>query len=161
VARRITGLLAASTFPAVLLLATACTSGGGSPSSTSTASSAAPGAASPASAASASAPAPGSAALSPSQVMPLFLECLAEHNVPIWDKAQGNVSVASIGKTEGWYENGRVVANSALYSDADALEGFYPISSDFKPEQTIATWVDNAAGNGTWPKVCTPLPSAS
>jgi hypothetical protein len=93
--------------------------------------------------------------------MPLLLECLAEHNVPIWDKAQGNVSVASLGKTEGWYENGHVVANNALYSDADALEGFYPISSDFKPEQTIATWVDNAASGGTWPKVCAPLPSAS
>ena len=165
-ARRFTGLLAASTFPAVLLLATACTSGGGSPSSTSTASSAAPSGGPSTSAASPSTASPstgasGSAALSPSQVMPLFLECLAEHNVPIWDKAQGNVSVASIGKTEGWYENGRVVANSALYSAADALEGFYPISSDFKPEQTIATWVDNAAGNGTWPKVCAPLPPAS
>ncbi len=51
--------------------------------------------------------------------------------------------------------------HGALYSDADALEGFYPVSSDFKPEQTIATWVDNAAGNGPWPKVCAPLPPAS
>jgi hypothetical protein len=154
-ARRFTGLLAASMFPAVLL-ATACTSGGGSPSSASTASSAPPSATAPG-----SPTAPGGTALSPSRVMPLFLECLAEHNVPIWDKAQGNVSVASLGKAEGWYENGRVVANNALYSDADALEGFYPVSSDFKPEQTIATWVDNAAGNGTWPKVCAPLPPAS
>jgi hypothetical protein len=90
--------------------------------------------------------------------MPLLLECLTEHNVPIWDKAQGDVNVASVGKNQGWYENGRVVANSALYSNADALEGFYPIGSGFKPEQTIATWVDNAVGNRTWPKVCKPLP---
>jgi hypothetical protein len=90
--------------------------------------------------------------------MPLFLQCLTEHNIPIWDKAEGNVSVASVGKNQGWYENGRVVANSAFYSNADALEGFYPISPDFKPEQTIADWVDNAVSNRTWPKVCTPLP---
>lgn len=161
-ARRFTGLLAASMFPAVMLLATACTSGGGGSPSTSTASSAGPSAPASSSAASPTATGTGAAAaLTPQQVMPLFLECLAEHNVPIWDKAQGNVSVATVGKTEGWYENGHVVANSALYSDADALEGFYPIGSDFKPEQTIATWVDNAASDGTWPKVCAPLPSAS
>jgi hypothetical protein len=96
--------------------------------------------------------------LTAQQVMPLLLECLTEHNVPIWDKAEGDVNVASVGKNQGWYENGRVVANSALYSNADALEGFYPIGSDFKPEQTIATWVDNAVGNRTWPTVCKPLP---
>jgi hypothetical protein len=150
VARRFTGLLAASLFPAVMLLATGCASSGGSPSSTSTT-------ASPASSATASV----SATLGPQQVLPLFLQCLAEHNVPISDKAQGDVNVASVGKNQGWYENGRVVANNALYSNADALEGFYPISTDFKPEQTIATWVDNAASKGTWPKVCAPLPSSS
>jgi hypothetical protein len=140
-------------FPAVMLLATGCTSSGGSPSGTSTT-------ASPASSAP-SATASVSATLSPQQVIPLFLQCLAEHNVPIWDKAQGDVNVASVGKNQGWYENGRVVANNALYSNADALEGFYPISPDFKPEQTIATWVDNAASDGAWPKVCAPLPSKS
>lgn len=152
-ARRFTGLLAASMFPAVMLLATACGGNGGSPNGTSTTSS-------PASAAP-SATASVSATLSPQQVMPLFLQCLAEHNVTIWDKAQGNTNLVSLGKKEGWYENGRVVANNALYSYADVLEGFYPISSDFKPEQTIATWVDNATNSGTWPKVCAPLPSAS
>lgn len=146
-ARRFTGLLAASTFPAVMLLATACTSGGGSPSST------------PATSTSASAS--QAAALTQQQVMPLFLQCLTEHNITIWDKAQGNTNLASIGKAEGWYKNGRVLANQALYTDVDALEGFYPISPDFKPEQTIADWVDNAVSNGTWPKVCAPLPSGS
>ena len=150
-ARRFTGLLAASAFPAVMLLATACGGNGGSPSGPSTTSS-------PASSAP-SATAPASATLSAQQVIPLFLQCLAEHNVPIWDKAEGNMSVASVGKNQGWYENGRVVANSALYNNADALEGLYPISPDFKPEQTIATWVDDAASDGAWPKVCAPLPS--
>ena len=146
-ARRFTGLLAASMVSAVMLLAAACTSGGGSPTSTSTTSSSAP-----------SATVSEAMTLTAQQVMPLLLECLTEHNVPIWDKAEGDVNVASVGEKQGWYENGRVVANSALYSNADALEGFYPIGSDFKPEQTIATWVDNAVGNRTWPKVCKPLP---
>ena len=146
-ARRFTGLLAASTFPAVMLLATACTSGGGSPSST------------PATSTSASAS--QAAALTQQQVTPLFLQCLTEHNITIWDKAQGNTNLASIGKAEGWYKNGRVLANQALYTDVAALEGFYPISPDFKPEQTIADWVDNAVSNGTWPKVCAPLRSGS
>lgn len=149
-ARRFTGLLAVSMVPAVMLLATACGSSSTSTQSTSTTSSTGP-----------SALASQSAALTAQQVIPLFLQCLAEHNVTIWDKAQGNRNLVSLGKKEGWYENGRVVANQALYTDADALEGFYPISPDFKPEQTIATWVDNAASDGTWPKVCTPLPSGS
>lgn len=151
-ARRFSGLLAASMVSAVMLAATACTSSGGSTSSTSTTS--------PASSAP-SATVSAAMTLTAQQVMPLLLECLTEHNVPIWDKVQGDVNVASVGKNQGWYENGRVVANSALYSNADALEGFYPISSDFKPEQTIATWVDNAVSNRTWPKVCKPLPSTS
>ena|ERR1700722_7459385 len=129
-------------FSAVLLLATACTSTGGSSNNAS---------------ASGTTPSQG-ASLSAQQVMPLFLQCLADHDVPIWDKAQGNTSVVSLGKLQGWYENGRVVADNALYTNADALEGFYPISSDFKPQQTITTWVDNAAADGTWPKVCAPLP---
>jgi hypothetical protein len=146
-------LLAASTFPAVLLLATACGGNGGSPNGTSTTSS-------PASSAS-SATASKSAALTAQQIIPLFLQCLVEHNVTIWDKAQGDTNLVSLGKKEGWYVNGRVAANNPLYSYAGVLEGFYPISSSFKPEQTIATWVDNAASDGTWPKVCTPLPAVS
>lgn len=148
--RRFPGLLAASMFTAVMLPATACSSNGGSPSSTSTTSS-------PAQSATAS----QSATLSPQQILPLFFQCLTEHNIPIWDKDQGNTNLASIGEKEGWYVNGRVVANNALYSDAESLEGFYPISPDFKPEQTIATWIDNAASTGTWPKVCGPLPKAT
>jgi hypothetical protein len=152
VARRFTGLLAVSMVPAVMLLATACGSNSSSTQSTSATSS-------PSASASQSATASG-AALTPQQVIPLFLACLVEHNVTIWDKAQGNTNLESLGRTEGWYENGRVVANQALYTDADALEGFYPISPDFKPDQTIGTWVDDAAATGTWPKVCAPLPSA-
>lgn len=142
-ARRFPGLLAASIFSAVTLLATAaCTSSGGTASGTSTT-------ASPAQ----------NAALDPQRLTPLFLECLAKHNVPIWDKAEGNVTVASVGKKLGWYENGHVVANNAFYDHADVIEGFYPISPDFTPKQTIATWVDDAVNNGTWPKVCGSLPS--
>jgi hypothetical protein len=137
-------------FSTVMMLATACGGNGGSPNGASTTPSSAP-----------SATVSEAMTLTAQQVIPLLLECLTEHNVPIWDKAQGDVNVASVGKNQGWYENGRVVANSALYSNADALEGFYPISSDFKPEQTIATWVDNAVSNRTWPKVCKPLPSGS
>jgi hypothetical protein len=155
VARRFTGLLAASMVPAVMLLATACGPNSSSTQSTSTTSAAAP---SPSTSPSATA---SGAALTVQQIMPLFLQCLVEHNVTIWDKARGNTNLESLGKKDGWYENGRVVANQALYTDADALEGFYPVSPDFKPDQTIATWLINAAAGGTWPKVCTPLPSAS
>jgi hypothetical protein len=150
VARRFTSLLAASMFSAVMLLATACSSNGGSASSTHTASS-------PAQSATAS----QSATLSVQQLIPLFLQCLAGHKIPIWDKAQGDMSVASLGQKEGWYENGHVVANNALHTYFEDFEGDYPIGTDFKPEQTIASWVDNAASTGTWPQVCGPLPSAS
>ena len=146
-ARRLTGVLAASMFPAVMLLATACSSGGGSSSGTTPASS--------------SPSASQTGTLTQQQVMPLFLQCLTDHNITIWDKAQGNTNLASIGKVQGWYKNGRVLANQALYNDADALEGFFPVSPDFKPEQMIADWVDNAVSNRTWPKVCAPLPSGS
>jgi hypothetical protein len=149
VARRFTGLLAASMLSAVLLLVTACANGG-SPSSTPTTSS-------PAQSATAS----QSATPSVQQLVPLFLQCLAQHNIPIWDKSQGNVSVISLGKKEGWYQDGKVVANNALHTYFEDFEGFYPIGTDFKPEQTIGAWVDNAASTGTWPKVCGPLPAAS
>ncbi len=78
--------------------------------------------------------------------------------VTIWDKAQGDAIPVSVGKAQGRYENGKVIADNAPYSSADGLEGFYPISSDVKPEQMIGTWADDAASNGTWPKVCAPLP---
>jgi hypothetical protein len=149
-------LLAASAFPAVLLLATACSSSGSSPASTSTT----PVATSGATAAQSTA-ASQSAARSPQQIMPLLLQCLTDHNIPIWDKGQGNTSVASIGTKQGWYKNGKVLADSALYSNADGLEGFYPMSSDFKPNQTIGTWVDNVVSTGKWPKVCGPFPPGS
>jgi hypothetical protein len=138
VTRRFTGLLAASMFSAVMVLATACTSNGGSPDNTHTTSQ--------------------SVRLSPRQIEPLFFKCLVEHNVPIWDKSQGDQNLVSLAKTEGWYENGRVLANNDLYTYADVLEGFYPISPDFKPDQTIGTWIDNASTTGTWPKVCGRLP---
>lgn len=141
-ARRLSGLLAASAISAAMLSATACTSTGVASSS-------------------ASAPSTTAAkvrSLSDQQILPLFLQCLAEHKVMIWDKAQGDTDLVSVGKAQGWYVNGQVIASSALYSDAAGLEGFYPISPDFKPDQMIGTWLDNAANKGTWPKVCTPLP---
>jgi hypothetical protein len=129
-------------FSAVMLLAAACTSSGGSSSN---------------------APAPSTttsrnASLSLQQVLPLFLQCLVEHNVPVWDRAEGYMSLATVGEKNGWYENGRVVANNDLYLHADVLEGLYPMSTGFKPEQMISVWLDNAVSNGAWPKLCAPLP---
>lgn len=140
VARRFSGLLAASMLSMVMLLATACTAGGGSSSS-------------------ASPTASHDATLSLQQVTPLFLQCLIDHNVTIWDRAQGDTNLKPLAEKAGWYVNGHVVANQKLWLAVDSLEGFHPISPDFKPDQTIADWVDNAALHGTWPKVCTPLPS--
>jgi hypothetical protein len=133
VARRPTGLLTASLSSAVMLSAAACTSGGGPPTGT---------------------PTP----LSLPQVLPLFLQCLVDHHVTIWDRAQGDTNAASIGEKAGWLVNGRVVANQNLYTRSDAIEGFSPMSPDFEPQQTIATWLDDAVSKGTWPKVCPPLP---
>ena len=101
------------------------------------------------------------AKLTAQQIIPAFLQCLAAHNVPVWDREQGNMSVVSLGKTVGWYVNGRVVANTAIYTYFEDLEGTYPISPDFKPDQMVGTWVDNAMSTGAWPKVCGALPTAN
>ncbi len=153
-ARRFTSLLAVSMVPTVLLLASACGSNGSSTQSTSTTSPATP------DASASQSPTTSGAALTPQRVLPVFLQCLTDHNITIWDKAQGNTNLASVGEKQGWYKNGRVLANETLYTDADALEGFYPISPDFKPQQTIGDWVTSVALTRTWPKVCGPLPSA-
>jgi hypothetical protein len=126
-------------FSVMMLPATACTSGGGTFTI-------------------ASATASHDASLSLQQVTPLFLQCLIEHDVTIWDRAQGDTSLKPLAEKAGWYVNGHVVANQTFWLNLDSLEGFYPISPDFKPDQMIADWIDNAALHGTWPKVCTPLP---
>ena len=95
------------------------------------------------------------------QLYPLFVQCLAQHSIPIWDKSQGNMNVASQGTGEGWYKNGRVVTNDAFYGWLQQYEGTYPMSPSMKPDQTIDEWVTEAATKGTWPKVCGSLPAAS
>lgn len=92
------------------------------------------------------------------QLYPLFVQCLAQHSIPIWDKSQGNMNAASQGAREGWYKNGRVVTNDAFYGWLQQYEGTYPMSPSMKPEQPIHQWVTDAATKGTWPKVCGSLP---
>lgn len=93
------------------------------------------------------------------ELYPLFVRCLASHDVPIWDRAQGKLSVAPPGATEGWYRNGRVSRNEAFVSWLRQNSGTYPLSPAFKPYKTIDQWVAAAAAKGTWPaKVCGPLP---
>jgi hypothetical protein len=151
VARRFTGLLAVSMFSAAMLLVTACSSSSsGTPSNASTTSS------TPSATDSLTA-----MQNRERQLTPLFVQCLAQHNIPIWDKSQGNQNVAALGTKGGWYKNGQVTANTAFDLFFQDIEGTYPISPDFKPEQMVAQWIDGAASTGTWPSVCGPLPSAS
>jgi hypothetical protein len=151
-ARRFTRLIAVSMFSVVTLFTAACSSsGGGTSSSTPTASS-------PASSAT------GSASATPDREWQLtlaFVQCLAQHNIPVWDKSDGNQDVASLGTKGGWYEDGKVVNNVAFGRFFQNIEGTYPIGSDFKPEMTVTQWIDQATSTGTWPKVCGSLPPGS
>lgn len=152
-ARRFTGLIAVSMLSAATLLTAACGSSGSStPSTTSTTSS------SPASGAT------GSPSATPDRQWQLtlaFVQCLAQHNVPIWDKSDGNQNVASLGVKDGWYKNATVINNVAFSRFFQDIEGTYPIGSDFKPQMTVDQWISNAVTGGTWPKVCGSLPSAN
>lgn len=95
------------------------------------------------------------------QLYPVFVGCLAQHNIPVWSKSTGNVSVAAQGTSDGWYANGTVTQNAAFYRWIDSHDGMYPMSPGLKPDQTIIGWVQNAAVHGTWPaSVCGPLPAA-
>lgn len=95
------------------------------------------------------------------QLYPVFVGCLAQHNIPVWTKSTGNVSVSAQGASGGWYANGKVTQNGAFYRWIDSHDGMYPMSPGLKPDQTIIQWVQNAAVHGTWPaNVCGPLPTA-
>jgi hypothetical protein len=151
VARGFTYLLAASMVSAALLLTTACTSSGGSPTSTSAIPSTTPNATESL-----------NAYLNRvRQLSEPFVQCLAQHDIRIWDRSQGYRNLATLGTKGGWYKNGRVLNNDVFDNAFEELEGTYPMSPDFKPDQTIATWINNAASTGTWPKVCGPVPSAA
>lgn len=138
--RRLTRLFAAPATLAAVLLAVACSPGSGTTAST--------------------------PADSPSreptlqQLAPLFMQCLLDRKVTIWDRAEGDINMVLTGTREGWYRNGRVVANQAFYADFDSIEGTTPVSPAFKPEQDIASWLGHAAATGTWPKTCGPFPRA-
>lgn len=89
------------------------------------------------------------------------MQCLLDHKVTTQDRAEGNISLSSTGTKEGWYRNGRVIANQAFYAGFDSLEGIVPVGPGFKPEQDIAAWLDSASATGTWPKACGPFPGGS
>jgi hypothetical protein len=151
-ARRFTGLMAVSMFSVVALLTAACGSiGSSTPGTTSTTSSPASGAT-------------GSPTATPDRQWQLtlaFVQCLAQHNIPIWDKSDGNQNVASLGVRDGWYKNGAVINNIAFSRFFSVVEGSYPVGADFKPQMTVDQWISNATTDGTWPKVCGSLPPAS
>jgi hypothetical protein len=151
VARRFPRLIAVSMFAVVTLLATACASSGGGTPSASTTSSPASGAAG----------SPSATADRQWQLTLAFVQCLAQHNIPIWDKSDGNQNVAALGAKGGWYKNGAVINNVAFSRFFADTEGTYPIGSDFKPQMTVDQWIRDAITDGTWPKVCGALPSAS
>jgi len=94
------------------------------------------------------------------QLYPVFVGCLAQHDIPVWSKSTGNVSVSAQGTQDGWYANGKVTQNGAFYRWIDSHDGMYPMSPELKPDQTIIGWVQNAAVHGTWPaNICGPLPA--
>ena len=97
------------------------------------------------------------------QIRPVFAQCLAQHNIPIWDTASGRMNVARQGTQQGWYRDGHVITGDAFrrwWSDHD---GTYAISSALgKPSKKLDEWVTEAATNGTWPtKACGPMPAIS
>jgi hypothetical protein len=152
VTRRFASLIAVSIFAVLTLLTTACSSSGGStPSGTSTTSS-------PTSSAAGS---PSATSDRQWQLTLAFVQCLAQHNIPIWDKSDGNQNVAALGEKGGWYKNGEVINNVAFSRFFAVTEGTYPIGSDFKPQMTVDQWIRNAVTGSTWPKVCGALPSAT
>jgi hypothetical protein len=88
-----------------------------------------------------------------------FVQCLAQHDVTIWDKADGDQNIASLGAKDGWYKNSRALNNTAFSNFFEDIEGAYPTGPDFKPDNTVDGWINNAASTGKWPKVCGPVPS--
>jgi ABC-type oligopeptide transport system substrate-binding subunit len=89
--RRIARLTAVAVLSAAVLLTAACTS-------------------------SSSSSAQASGITPEEQFTPLFFQCLAQHNVPLWDKSAGSageyVTVAAAGKKQGWYVNGKIVESN-------------------------------------------------
>lgn len=136
--RRSASLILVPVLTAAALLTVGCSPGSGTTSSTPTAS--------------------PKATLTNQQIAPLFMQCLIDHKITIWDRAQGNMNLAHYAALEGWYKNGRVTANHAFYVQMENFEGTVPISPDFKPEHPVGDWIDNASATGAWPKVCAPLP---
>lgn len=105
---------------------------------------------------------------------PLFVQCLAQHSVPIWDKADGTMQVAPEGIREGWYKNGKVITNTSFYQWLGDAEGTYPMGPLYSsllvngqiPDNTpvgygnLDWWVQAAATSGKWPQICGTLPKA-
>jgi hypothetical protein len=113
------------------------------------------------------------------RLTPLFVQCLAQHNIPIRDSSLGDMNVASVGEREGWYKNARVSDNAA-FSDfltiADGALPEGPLYSSLKQAQppvgivvthgnfvlgevgSLSWWVGEGAVYGKWPAICGTLP---
>lgn len=91
---------------------------------------------------------------------PLFMQCLADHNIQVGDEYGRKVNVSSQGAKDGWLINGKVVENSAFYAWFMDHGGMYPINPSLEPNKSIDLWVQEAADNSSaWPtKVCGLLP---
>jgi hypothetical protein len=149
--RRVSRMAAVVACSASILSAVACTSAKSAPPSASTSA--------------ASSPAPSATdsyqarTARQDRLFPVFVQCLAQHDIPIWARSVGNVNVAAQGSKGGWYADGKVIQNDAFYEWLEQHDGMYPISPALKPDQTIVQWVENAAINGTWPtKACGAMP---
>lgn len=108
------------------------------------------------------------------QLTPLFVACLAKNNIPLWDKAQGNMQIAPVGTREGWYRDGKVTTNDAYYEWIGDIEGTYPmgplyssllVNGQIPPNMPVGYgnfdwWIHAAASSGKWPQICGTLPKA-
>ena len=92
---------------------------------------------------------------------PFLVQCLARQRIPVWDTAVGKMDVAGEGTREGWFVNGRVIANDAFWRWFRDHDGTYAYSRALRPYKTLDDWVAGAVENGAWPaKVCGPMPAA-
>jgi hypothetical protein len=116
------------------------------------------------------------------RLTPLFVQCLAQHNIPLSNPDGITAQVTPQGVKGGWYKDERVINNIAfqdwvsgvgettplgpLYSSVQgqsiqlqAITGnsSYPLLAGSQVGQ-FDWWVAEAAVNGKWPAVCGTLP---
>jgi hypothetical protein len=73
----------------------------------------------------ANAAADGQADLNQAEMLAMvpIVQGLTQGNVPIYTKEDGNVSLQQVGKQQGWYQDGKVVPNSAFWNWMGSSEG--------------------------------------